>query len=471
MIAQVLNRGFVLEVAALAQDEFGRELEARKNGGRRRGLAGPLDDADDAELKELHDSLAALIASGTGGTGGDSQMKEDMAFIPRDPLICLLQTTIDDYVEGSQDVEITDSRLLANRRGAGEAPAVTDRRIAGIPLVAAPDERRIWGDMEISKNVLFSDPGWLTSGFAMAVRAFRGRAEWSEKPPTVTIGERARIVIVGDWGSGLPRAKKVADQIRHVLREDESLERHVVHLGDVYYSGSEREYNRNFLNLWPVENDDDIGSFSLCGNHDMYYGGHAYYGTCLADARFGRQDGCSHFALQSPHWTLIALDTGYEDGGLQGNQAGWAKDVIDRSPAEQKIALLSHHQLFSAHEEGARRMREKIAPVLETGRIDAWFWGHEHRCIQYAESRQDGHRVGFASCLGHGGVPEQLVMKEGQTLAPPWVYEYLKPYAPDEPWETFGFAVVDIDGPKMSVRYIDEDRIEHHRVQEVAGSR
>jgi len=470
VIAQLLNRPFLLEVAGLVQDEFDRELKGR-SGGRRQALDGPLHDVEDGELRDLSESLAGARVSepvGEGDSDPEVTPKDDDAYIPRDPLLSLLQTTIEAHVEENDEVEIDDSPLLVGRRDEGEIPAVTDRRIADIPLVAPEGRRRAWGDMEIAENRLFSDPGWLTSGFAMAVRAFRGRAKWVEKAATIEVGERARIILVGDWGSGLRRAKRVADQIRRVLDEDKAVERHVIHLGDVYYSGSKREYNRNFFNLWPVDEGQDIGSFSLCGNHDMYYGGHAYYGTCLADPLFSRQAGSSHFALQSPGWTLIALDTGYEDGGLEGHQATWAKELIDRAPSDQRIGLLSHHQLFSAHEDGAKVLGDKIEPVLATERVDAWFWGHEHRCIQYGESQHEGHRVGFASCLGHGGVPEHMVMKETDPRPdPPWEYEYLRPFREGEPWETFGFAVLDIDGPKMSVRYIDENGTEHHNVKEV----
>lgn len=467
MIAQVLNRPFLLDVAGLLQDRFDQELKQRESG-RRRGLDDSLYEVEDGELRDLRESLAgALNSEPVEAEDSDSKVtpKDDDAYIPRDPMLSLLQTTIDAYVEESDEVEVESSAPPVGRRGAAEIPAVTDRRIADIPLVAPEAGRRIWGDMEIAEFPPFSDPGWLTSGFAMAVRAFRGRAKWIEKPPTIKIGGRARIILVGDWGSGLRRANEVAKQIRKVLAEDERVERHVIHLGDVYYSGSKREYERNFFNLWPVDAGQDIGSFSLCGNHDMYYGGHAYYGTCLADPLLSRQAGSSHFALQSPGWTLIALDTGYEDGGLKGHQAAWAKELIDQAPPDQRIGLLSHHQLFSAHEDGARVLGEKIEPVLATERIDAWFWGHEHRCIEYAESRQRGHRVGFASCLGHGGVPEHLVMKEIDPPPPsPWVYEYLKPFREGEPWETFGFAVLDIEGPKMSIRYIDENGVEHRNV-------
>jgi Calcineurin-like phosphoesterase len=470
VLAQVLNREFVEQAAALVRNDLERELAARAGGSGRRGLSSEVDELDDDAVGEMVAALGEATQGGEPDAVAGREVpavqegappQDDFAFIPRDATLSWVQTAIEDHVEQNVEVEVEDSPLLDERR-AGDVPVVTDRRIAEIPITRTAAGRRIGGDMEIHKFLLFSDPGWLTSGFAMGVRFFRGRAKWVEKPPTVPIADKAKIVLVGDWGSGLRRAKNVSDRIREVLAEDERVQRHVVHLGDVYYSGSKREYERNFLNLWPVHDGEDVGSYSLCGNHDMYYGGHAYYGTCLADPRFARQGGCSYFALENEHWKLLGLDTGHEDGGLEGDQAAWAREQVLDSP-DRKVALLTHHQLFSAHEPGAKRLGKKIEPVLATNRVDAWFWGHEHRCIQYDATEWNGHRVGFASCLGHGGVPEYLAMKEGERKPAPWAYEYLTPFDADQPWETFGFAVLELDGPEMKVRYIDENGKEHHR--------
>jgi hypothetical protein len=127
----------------------------------------------------------------------------------------------------------------------------------------------------------------------------------------------------------------------------------------------------------------------------------------------------------------------------------------------RSTVLLSHHQLFSAYEAGARKLRAKMRPVLEEQPVDAWFWGHEHRCLAY----RDLERVRFASCVGHGGIPEYLV--DEHAVAPQGlVYEYRKQHGTGwQPWNTFGFAVLDVDGPKIDVRYIDEDGAEHFRTQ------
>jgi len=127
------------------------------------------------------------------------------------------------------------------------------------------------------------------------------------------IGDRARLVVVGDWGSGIPRARKVADQMRRVIDQgiETGREQHVVHLGDVYYSGWEYEYRDRFLKYWPVRNgeEDRILSWNLNGNHDMYAGGHAFFGHALADPRFKRQEKSSWFSLRNDHCTILGLDT------------------------------------------------------------------------------------------------------------------------------------------------------------------
>jgi predicted phosphodiesterase len=297
----------------------------------------------------------------------------------------------------------------------------------------------------------------------MGWRALKGKAPFNDvPPPPITIANDARLVVVGDWGSGLQRARNVATQMKRVLDAGtaERKEQWVIHLGDVYYAGSTWEYQNRFLPYWPTLVDGGIESFTLNGNHDMFTGGHAYYATCLADPRFRRQEHCSFFQLSNDHWELFALDTSYEDGGLYGGQAQWLLDNLDKEA--KKTMLFSHHQLFSGYEPGARTLQQKIKPVLDTGRVDAWFWGHEHRCLVYGEDRG----VRFASCVGHGGIPEYLIAKEGDPYPPPLVYDYRKVHGDGwQPWDTFGFAVIDLTDTGFHARYVDEDGNEHKRTQ------
>src|SRR5262249_43178746 len=147
-------------------------------------------------------------------------------------------------------------------------------------------------------------------------RLFRQRHDFPTTPPAaIPIANDARIVIVGDWGTGLPRARNVATQMRAILDEGiaQNRQQHVIHLGDVYYAGWQKEYEERFLPDWPVkiEEANQIPSYSLNGNHDMYSGGFGYYDYLLKDPRFARQGGSSYFRLVNDHWNLLSLDTSW----------------------------------------------------------------------------------------------------------------------------------------------------------------
>jgi hypothetical protein len=119
----------------------------------------------------------------------------------------------------------------------------------------------------------------------------------------------------------------------------------------------------------------------------------------------------------------------------------------------QKVLLFSHHQLFSAYEPVSAKLQEKIAPVLGTGRITSWFWGHEHRCVLYNPNDE----VQYARCIGHGGVPVYMFHGEQDQYPLPAKYEYRR-YIDGglEHWAIFGFAVLDFEGKVINVKYVNE---------------
>jgi hypothetical protein len=467
MLAQVLNREFLLSVVEETRHGLVREITERK----RRGAPSLLDTFTDQQLREVVDALEQVADAPEGLEPAEqapekprddaAPPKDDYAYVPRSPLASIVQSAIEEQVElHAPPGAVVKGRLYEDRRGPGPSP-VTDRQLANVPLRRTATGRRVWGRYEVARPQILSDPRWIWSGIVIAWNNFQHPAPFSkDHTGPIPIGERARVIILGDWGSGLDRAGDVSERIVEWLRRGAAEKRdlHVIHLGDVYYTGGRNEYANNFLDRWPVNLGEDIGSFTLNGNHDMYQGARHYFDTALADPRFARQAGSSTFSLRNDRWQLIGLDSAYEDAGLYGDQATWARDLVDNSEGRRTI-LLSHHQPWSAYEPGASMLRHKIEPVLATEQVDAWFWGHEHRCLVY----RDAKNLPFASCVGHGGIPEYTAAAIDAPYVEPLVYDYRQPYGDGwQPWIRFGFVAADLDGDRMHLSYVDEFGSEHH---------
>jgi hypothetical protein len=111
---------------------------------------------------------------------------------------------------------------------------------------------------------------------------------------------RQTVALFSDWGTGEETARRVMRQIK--LQNPT----HAVHLGDVYYSGTEKEIQRRFLDIIDAEGPSPTTCtyLALNSNHEMYSGGHAYFELTLK-TRF--QQEASYFNLRNAHWQLIGL--------------------------------------------------------------------------------------------------------------------------------------------------------------------
>jgi hypothetical protein len=293
------------------------------------------------------------------------------------------------------------------------------------------------------------DPGWIESVVAKGIRYFEGRAPFPEgRAPNFPLARDARVVVVGDWGTGLKGAQDVATQMKAKIDEAKGRDVHVVHLGDVYYSGWKEEYESRFIPFWPVrERTDGVYSWALNGNHDMYSGGRGYFKFLLRDERFVPQNRSSFFRLGNEDWQLLGLDSAYHDADLAGGQADW---VADRLADSKRTMLLTHHQPFTSFEDDFKepKMVAKLKAAIGDRRIDAWLWGHEHMCCVYRDDLQPYLR--FGSCIGHGGVPVLA-----QTWRRPDVQEQFDEFDDHagEHWQRCGFAVLDFNGPDVTIQY------------------
>jgi calcineurin-like phosphoesterase family protein len=469
MIAELLNRDVVLDQLS----ELKEFVEAEAAGQQPRGA--PTEGDPAALLRELENAEQRETSSSSGQPSFDDAPDvrrglepppiDDYVFLSRDPIVSLVQSALDAAYERPENAgEVRETPPDDDRRGDGP-PLVAERSLESVPPPKGEDGRRVFEQFSVT------DIGWVRSKLAEGIRLFRKRHAFNTNPARpVNFGKNARLVVVGDWGSGLPRAQSVAKEMRKKIEEARTQGRnvHVVHLGDVYYSGWGHEYRKRFLPFWPVKINEaeQIGSWNLNGNHDMYSGGHAYYDVALADPRFARWQsdghaGSSFFTLINDDWKIIGLDTSWEDGGLQEPQPQWLRDEL-RDAGRRKTLLLSHHQLFSAYESGASSLIEKVSPVLAECPVTAWFWGHEHRSMTF----ENNARVGFGCCLGDGGVPVYQWHRAGDAYPAPGRYEHRRFIAKGlEHWAYLGFCVLDFNGPAFDVRYYDETGLEHHKEQ------
>ena len=411
-----------------------------------------LDGAQDpkaAVRANLQDLTSALASSGGRST-------PSVPFLARDPVHSILQSTLE-----------------------------TKLRERGVEDAAPPHREGLAKIIHTCESFLHplrygpTNVDWVIDvGRAMLHRVAEGNHPFNPKPAKqVMISDDARIVVVGDWGTGLPRARAVAgfmaDEVAQAVADRR--EAHVIHLGDVYYSGMPDEVRRNVLapGLWPVTAEQaaaGVTSWSLNGNHDMYGGGFGYYGTLLADERFAAQrsdDGepTSFFRITSPSWDIVALDTSWDPdplsqghvGVLEDPQAQFVAQVAGES--DRKLMLMSHHQLISVYdpEDLGPVLGGKLGAVLGADRVTAWLWGHEHRCMGFAA---DQH-VRFPRCIGHGGVPVLMNHAADDPIPAPGIWEE-RSFLEDrgDHWMRFGFAILDFSAARINVRYRDDQGTE-----------
>lgn len=459
MIESVLNRDFVLRNAHAALQALTTPADTR------RGAVDPLGGVDEPEQNAVSEALRAalgreaLSASYSGdferppGERRGEAPLTDWAFISHDPVMSIVQSALEQYLRCVAGAVKEAPSADRTRRGANAKIAVTATQLKGVT-------RRKENDRRVFNAFSQTDPRWVASLVAEGFSWFNGKHAFPKSPATpVDIAPDARLVIVGDWASGLPRAREMArDVMRKWIDEAAGRERHVIHLGDIYYSGWPNECKERFLAPWPVKisESNQIGSWCLNGNHDMYSGGLGYFDTVLSDPRFARQEGSNRFVLRHPKWEILGVDSAYEDDSLAGDQAAWVHARL-ASDGERKGMLLSHHQLFSAYESGSKHLGAQLRDTLAAGLIRCWYWGHEHRCAIY----EPHMGVEYARCVGHGGIPVYQWRGDADPVKGPAAYEFRSSFTTTggvERWAVFGFVVLDFfpDGT-IHAYYVDEN--------------
>lgn len=218
-----------------------------------------------------------------------------------------------------------------------------------------------------------------------------------------------RLAVIGDAGFKGQAQKNVLASIKERHRENPfDL---LIHLGDVYFAGNEKEFLKNFLA--PFQK---VGPrvLALVGNHDLYFGGEAFLDTLDVLRQPGR-----YFCVENLHWRVGCLDTALPDvtlrrnsGCLDEGQLRWLDELLATDGDKQTI-LMSHHYIVSGWEKSSGKLKNQLAPHLK--KIFAWYWGHEHSCAVY-----DKKTAGVnGACVGNGAFSETWKPPSGAPL-PKW---------------------------------------------------
>ena len=504
MITEFLNQSYVL-AQTRAQRDWLSDLLTQANAKTPAALVALK--THGVTTKQIETVIAALdVALSTAETSKPGSVK---AFIPSDPVLCVFQAGM---------TQMADRR--ANTVAANPVPdkavgrKVSKRKPKGIDTSATQRLKRKSGAGAIGADrvvmrapfVEGDDIHYGLDGFTAKFSAlFTGRRKFNKNaavPATST--KPLRLFVFGDWGTGLPLAQMVTEQIRkQLIADDGQRQQHVVHLGDVYYVGNPDEYSDHVISagMWPVTNaeKDQIGSWSLNGNHDMYAGGHGYFDKLLREGRFLRWhrdasgEPSSFFVIEDANWQFFGLDTawnlpslpsallgaptlkdyGGQNGILTDEQVKW---MAGKRDASKGCVLLTHHQPASSRTSEAQHADEAVKLLKKYGvygQIDAWLWGHEHRCVVFKpKARRTTPRLvdapEFCACIGHGGVP--VTQKNFEAIKRirdvEWEEDRLDATSPTYEGDRivpFGFARIDTAPEALDIRFFDHNGSERKK--------
>jgi len=244
---------------------------------------------------------------------------------------------------------------------------------------------------------------------------------------------------------------------------------------------------------------DEIGSWSLNGNHDMYVGGYGYFDKLLRDGRFLRWhrdasgEPSSFFVIEDADWQFFGLDTawnipslasaifgdqtledyGGQNGILTKEQVKW---MAGRRDASKGCVLLTHHQPASSRTSEKQHADEAVKLLKKEGvyaQIDAWLWGHEHRCVVFEPKAERitprlADAPEFCACIGHGGIPVTAKNFEKSKMISDvaWEEDRLDATSPMYEGERivpFGFARIDTAPGTLDIRIFDHGGSERYQ--------
>ena len=295
------------------------------------------------------------------------------------------------------------------------------------------------GTMYGKKKYQQLDKGWMLSFLNYMINVYEGSVTALPNLPTKPVALSAKdrnvsggvvLGIVGDWGTGYYPdeggihcpAQRVMEQLTD--RNRSPVPDYLIHLGDVYYAGTDLrpppgEEQANFYDKWP---DQGTGrNFTLNSNHEMYGADSGYFDVALAQPKFSGQQGMSYFAMTYGKWLVLGLDSAYYSDAYNGRhmymygaigadgftrQCDWLKQFRSW---QGPIMVMTHHGAADTITAEVYPLYTQVVAALQRAPT-LWYWGHVHNGIVYNKlytSKTAPKMFSFTKgrCCGHGAIP------------------------------------------------------------------
>jgi hypothetical protein len=226
-----------------------------------------------------------------------------------------------------------------------------------------------------------------------------------------------KVALMADFGVGQYHSEAIATQLGHMQYP------YVFHLGDVYYGGTQREFDDYYTGLLQSVMAHSL-LFSIPENHELYGGGVAYAKFLKDNLEAGRtlQRG-SYFCVRFAHHQFVAIDVNWNQRQRFTRPQkclDWFESVLAEGEKKNLTTiLLTGSAPFCWGEQGARDLYTDLKPWHEKGRIAMWFWGDDHYCALF----QRNAKASFVgSCIGHAGFPGDTQSPTDESFVPAqWV--------------------------------------------------
>jgi Calcineurin-like phosphoesterase len=341
----------------------------------------------------------------------------------------------------------------------GDSAGIADALAVEI-VVAVDGGGEIWGTGKYEQL----DAGWLEAFVLWLENINEDKPTFNGSPAVKLIDDKLTVALAGDWGTGEWRTPANPSMFTKVCRQIAILEPTLtIHLGDVYYAGTEDEEEQILTKSWPRGSK---GSFALNSNHEMYSRAVPYF-EAIGKAPFDLQKGCSYFALENKNWVIVGLDSAYfadeygmyrEGALLRDGQGGEQVAFLEAQAAKGKsIILLTHHNGLNEDGSGKNGLWTDVMSALKKVKKPIyWYWGHMHAGVWY-DTQSNGNVEVNCRCCGHGALPcghakdltnsNQIIWNEDRSAGDPDIPERV----------LNGFAVISLDGPAIAEKFYDEN--------------